>query len=68
MPAAVIASRWFGEFKLAGPCWYRVSNLDSNGPRIGLWVVSQLCARGWEVFQVDPGFPSTYHLRRIVPA
>ena len=33
-------------------------------PRDGLWLVGQLCGRGWEVFQVNQGDPTGYHLRR----
>lgn len=65
MPRAVIRSWCIGEFKLVGPWWYRVSNLETRGPVIGLWLVGQLCARGWEVFQVNQGEPISYHLRRI---
>lgn len=65
MPRAIIKSWCIGEFKLTGPWWYRVSNLETRGPLIGLWMVGQLCARGWEVFQVNQGDPTNYHLRRI---
>ena len=64
MPSATLKSWWLGEYRLTGPWWYRVSNLDSHGRRVGLWLVGQLCARGWEVFQVDQGDLTTYHLRR----
>ena len=64
MPRAAIKTWWLGEFKQAGPWWYRISNLDVLGPRIGFWLVGQLGARGWEVFQVEQGNPATYHLRR----
>lgn len=64
MPRAIVKSWWLGEFQLSGPSWYRVSGLESHGPRIGLWLVGRLCARGWEVFQVDQGNPTTYHMRR----
>ena len=65
MPRAVVRSWCFGEFKLTGPWWYRVSNLETRGPVIGLWLVGELCARGWEVFQVSQGDPTSYHLRHI---
>ena len=65
VPRAIITTWWLGEFKLSGPLWYRVSNLESHGPVIGLWLVGQLCSRGWEVFQVHQGNFTTYHLRRI---
>jgi len=65
MPKAVSRSWCFGEFKLTGPWWYRVSNLETRGPLIGLWLVGELCARGWEVFQVNQGDPTSYHLRHI---
>ena len=64
MPKATIKSWWLGELKQSGPWWYRVSNVETRGPVIGLWLVGQLCARGWEVFQVHQGEPTTYHLRR----
>jgi hypothetical protein len=63
LPKALVKSWWLGEFKLSGPWWYRISNLDSHGPVIGLWLVGQLCRRGWEVFQVNQGTVTTYHLR-----
>lgn len=65
MPRAIINSWWLGEFKQSGPWWYRVSNLESHGPVIGLWLVGQLSGKGWEVFQVNQGNLTTYHLRRI---
>ena len=66
MPRATIKSWCLGEFKRTGPWWYRVTNLETRGPVIGLWLVGQLCARGWEVFQVNQGDPTSYHLRRSV--
>jgi hypothetical protein len=63
-PRGVIKTWWLGEFQKTGPWWYRISNLDTHGPHIALWLVGQLCTRGWEVFQVDPGQPAVYHLRR----
>jgi hypothetical protein len=65
VPRATINSWWLGEFKLSGPWWYRVSNLEPHGAVIGLWLVGQLCSKGWEVFQVNQGNLTTYHLRRI---
>ena len=64
VPRAMIKSWWLGEFNLSGPWWYRVTDLESHGPVIALWLVGQLCGRGWEVFQVNQA-PTTYHLRRI---
>jgi hypothetical protein len=64
MPRAMIKSWWLGEFKLSGPWWYSVSNVGTHGPVIALWLVGQLCGRGWEVFQVNQGDPTSYHLRR----
>ena len=64
MPKALIKTSWLGEFKKTGPWWYRITNVDTHGPRIGLWLVRELCARGWEVFQVGHGTPTTYDLRR----
>lgn len=66
LPWALIKSWWLGELKMAGPWWYRVSNLESHGPVIGLWLVGRLCVRGWEVFQVHQGTAKVYHLRRIM--
>jgi len=63
LPRALIKSWWLGEFKLSGPWWYRLSNLEPHGSVIGLWLVGQLCRRGWEVFQVNQGNVTTYHLR-----
>ena len=65
MPRAIVRSWCFGEFKLTGPWWYRVSNLETRGPLIGPWLVGELCGRGWEVFQVNQGDPTSYHLRHI---
>jgi hypothetical protein len=65
VPRATIKSWWVGEFKLSGPWWYRISDVEPHGPAIGLWLVGQLCSRGWEVFQVHQGNFTTYHLRRI---
>jgi hypothetical protein len=64
-PKALIRNWWLGEFKASGPGWYRVANVEPHGPAIGLWLVGQLGARGWEVFQVDQGRPISYHLRRL---
>ena len=64
LPRALIKSWWLGEFKLSGPWWYRLSNLEPHGSVIGLWLVGRLCGRGWEVFQVNQGAVTTYHLRR----
>ncbi len=63
-PRGVIKTWWLGEFQKTGPWWYRISNLDTHGPHIALWVVGQLCVRGWEVFQVDRTPYTIYHLRR----
>ena len=62
MPRALIKSWWLGEFKLSGPGWYSGTSVGTHGPAIGLWLVGQLCSKGWEVFQVNQGDTTGYHL------